>query len=146
MHVKHKVVLRIHDVHHVLRIGLKVAAPVLGPAVPARPLRPGNKNKVCGPCGADGVNGSLVVLKDEGSGHVVRLVHNAKHDVVIVLEAARQLAPELGELLCGRGSLVRGVSDDAARHWLLGGVVVAHIAVRVEDGIWWGLAGGRERE
>src|ERR1700694_4667075 len=78
------------------------------------------------------VNGSLIILEDQASGHVMRLVHDTKNDLGVIFEAACKLLPELSKL-CSRCSIrVTGIADDTSSHWLLGRIVISHIIMRVE--------------
>ena len=63
------------------------------------------------------------------------LVHNTKDNLLVILETAGKLAPEGSELVSGGGGHIAGVTNDASGHWLLGGIVVSHVVVRIQDAV-----------
>lgn len=65
----------------------------------------------------------------------MRLIHNAKDNLLIMHIAARQLVPELLELRRRRRSRVTRVTNDGSGRWLLRRIVVPHVVVRVQDGV-----------
>lgn len=125
------IVERVRELVHDGAAGVRA----LGPRVAPRPAVPGHDDEVTGAGGADGVDGRLVVPQHQLRRHVVRLVHQPEDDLVVVGEAARELAPELAELRRRGGGGVRGVADHAAAVRLRARVVVAHVVVRVQDGV-----------
>ena len=63
------------------------------------------------------------------------LVHNAENDLLIIRKTSGQLLPELLELLGCGGIGIGRASNDGARRWLLGRIIVSHVIMRVENGI-----------
>jgi hypothetical protein len=102
-------------------------------------------------CCSDGSYSSLVICQNEVGVHIMRLsmvrfclcinwettylVHEPEDNLLIGLETPSKLTPERAELGCCGCSHIRGISDDTASRWLLGGVVVSHVVVRIQDGI-----------
>lgn len=135
--VKRPVIRRVGDFVQVLGGRQIVArgARVSCPRVPTRVPITGRQDEVVRACFADGGDGGLVVFQDERGGHVVRFVHEPENDICVVGEAPCEFAPKGGELLCCCGVGVGCVADYAACEGLRGRVIVAHVVVRVEDGV-----------
>ncbi|KAK5633646.1 hypothetical protein RRF57_009360 [Xylaria bambusicola] len=70
----------------------------LSPRMSSRPAIPRHNNQVIRARSANRVDSGLVVLQHELRCHIVRLVHEAKDNFLVILEARRKLAPELAEL------------------------------------------------
>jgi hypothetical protein len=62
-------------------------------------------------------------------------IHQTENDFFVALETPSQLAPEFAKLGCCGRFHIRRISYDAASHWLLRGIVVPHIVVRIQDSI-----------
>jgi hypothetical protein len=65
----------------------------------------------------------------------VRFVHQPEDDLVVLAEAACELAPEAAEVLDGGGGGVAVVTDDGPGEGLGGGVAVTEVVVGVENGV-----------
>ncbi len=81
----------------------------------------------------NGSHGRLVVLQDQICIHIMRLIHQPKDHVRVALEASSKLAPECTELYCGSSCGISCVPYNRTRAGLLGGVVVPHVVVRIEE-------------
>jgi hypothetical protein len=101
----------------------------------ARPAIPWRDNQLVRPGRPDGRDGRLVVLDDEFGRHVVWLVHQAENHFLVVFEAAREFPPKGSELCSCGGCVVGNVADDRSGEGLRGWISVAHVVMRVEDGI-----------
>lgn len=67
--------------------------------------------------------------------NVTYLIHDTKNDIGIIREPAGELLPELAELLRGGGCGISGIADYTSSKWLLRGVIVPHIVMRIQNGI-----------
>lgn len=106
---------------------------------------------------ADGSDGSLVILKNEGGWYIVGLVingnlvsgctfwglrfkfarpyliHETEYNLLIAFEPPSQFSPKSPKLRSRCGFRIRRVSNYASRHRLLRRVIVAHVVVWVEN-------------
>ena len=95
----------------------------------------GSEDELLGASGADGSDGSLVVLDNELCRHVMRLIHQPEDDIRIAGEALGKFTPKCTKLSGGSGSRIRCITDDASSRGLLRRIVVAHVVMRVQEGV-----------
>jgi len=98
MYINSRIPQRIHELIHKIARGQIVRTGDLGPRMASGEPVAWGEDELRGACGADMVDGYLVVLEDELGWHIVRLVVDTEYDIGICCEALGEFTPELAKL------------------------------------------------
>lgn len=70
------------------------------------------------------------------------LIHESKNDLWIRCKASGKGSPETCKLGCGGSFRISCIANDASGCWLLGGIIISHIVVGIQDAV--GTFGDRD--